>query len=250
MKRNRRNNPINKTIGITFAILLIALAITGYSYSHWTKTINIQGTITTTTWDKACVRIMKTLNGSFTDPYTGQDLTEPTQYIAVASTTFPTKFQLIITVENYGTVPITDAVYDVIENTVEPINATPTKGTVDWYYNHTTSGEFVQNFLNWTIGTLAPNEIASLEIWIQTLQNPSDKYEPTSGDEGDRQYLEINRGANITATSELGPLFAQTEGITLTIVDDDTQGNGIAMITPTLPYSTPWAQDSRTEYTP
>lgn len=252
MRKIRRNTQINKTIGITFTLLLLALALTGYSYSHWTKTIIIQGTITTATTKTACVRIMKTLNGSFTDPYNGQDLTEPTQYIAVASTTFPTKFQLTITVENCGTVPITDAVYDVIENTVEPINATPTKGTVDWYYNHTTGGEFVQNFLNWTIGTLAPNETASLEIWIQTLPNPAkeSKYEPTSGDEGDWQYLEINRGAHLTATSELGPLEATTEGITLTITDDDTPGNGIAIITPTLPYSTPWAQDSRTEYTP
>lgn len=250
MRRIRRNMQINKTLGLTFLILLATLAITGYSYSHWTKTITIQGTITTAHEKTACVRIMKTLNGSFTNPYTGEDLTEPTQYIAVASTTFPTKFQLIITVENCGTVPITDAVYDVIENTVEPINATPTKGTVDWYYNHTTGGEFVQNFLNWTIGTLAPNEIASLEIWIQTLQNPAGKYEPTSGDEGDWQYLEINRGATIKATTELGPLEATTDAITLTIVDDDTPGNGIAIITPTLPYSTPWAQDSRTEYTP
>jgi len=245
MRKYRRNTPINKTISITFLTLLLALAITGYSYSHWTETIHIQGTITTGTWGEkiASVRIMKTLNGSFTDPYTGQDLTEPTQYIAVASTTFPTKFQLIITVENNGTLPITDAVYDVIQNNVEPINATPSQGTVEWYYNHTTGGEFVQNFLNWTIGTLDPGETATLEIWIQTLRNPSGKYEPTS----ENQTLEINRGANITATSELGSLFARTENITLIIVDDGTPNNNIAVITPQLPYSTPWASDAKTE---
>ena len=47
MKRYTRNNPINKKISITFLTLLIALAITGYSYTHWTETIHIQGTITT-----------------------------------------------------------------------------------------------------------------------------------------------------------------------------------------------------------
>jgi len=247
MRKYRRNTPTNKTISIIFLLLILALGTIGYSYSHWTKTIHITGTITTTTWEKACVRIMKILNGSFTNATTGEDLAEPTQYIAVAAN-FPTKFQLIIIVENCGTVDITDMVTDVIEQQVEPINYTASKGTVDWYQNIThPKGGFVKNFLNWTIGTLVPGEQATLEIWIQTLPNPSqkEKYEPTSGDEGDSQDIEINRGASITATSELGPLSATTENITLTIVDDDIPENGIAIITPPLPYSTPWAQDSR-----
>jgi len=246
MRRYGRKTQISKTMGISFLLLLLALGTAGYTYSHWTKTIHIQGTITTTTWEKACVRIMKVLNGSFTDPYTGQDISTPTNLIHVGTEPqpgWPTKFQLIIIVENFGTIDITDTVYDVIENTVEPINATPSKGTVDWYYNHTTGGEFVQNYLNWTIGTLAPNEQATLEIWIQTLPNPTGKYEPTS----ENQDIEINRGANITATSALGLLRAQTEGITLTIVDtDEPDDPNIAVITPTLPYFTPWAQDCRT----
>jgi len=252
MRKYRRNAPINKTIGITFLLLMLALGTIGYSYSHWKDTIYIQGTITTATQKEACIKIMKLLNGSFTNSTTGEDLTEPTQYIAVAAN-FPTKFQLIIIVKNCGTVDITDPVTDVIENTVEPINYTASKGTVEWYKNHTTGGEFVQNFLNWTIGTLVPNEQAKLEIWIQTLPNASqkDKYEPTSGDEGDSQNIEINRGATITATSELGHLSATTENITLTIADDSVQDNNLAIIsTPPLPYSTPWTQDSITGYTP
>lgn len=250
MKRYRRNKPINKTIGITFLLILLALSITGYSYSHWSKTIYIQGTITTAHEKTACIRIMKTLNGSFTDPCTGLDLSTPTNLVHVGTATnpgWPTKFQLIITVENCGTVDVSDAVYDVIENTVEPINATASKGTVHWYLNKTTGGDYVQNFLNWTIGTLTPSEKATLEIWIQTLPNPSGKYEPTS----ENQPIEINRGATIKATSELGNLEATTDAITLSIVDTDIPDDpNIAVITPTLPYSTPWAQDSRTEYTP
>jgi len=247
MRRYRRNNPINKTTGIIFVLLMLTLGTTGYSYSHWTKTITIQGSITTGTWEKmASVRIMKTLNGSFTNPVTGEDLLTPnTTHIAIAAD-FPTKFQLIITVENNGTVSITDAVYDVIENTVKPINWTPSKGTVTWV-NKTTAEGFEQNFLTWTIGTLVPNERVTLEIWIETLQNPAGKYEPTSGDDGDWQYIEINRGANITATYDFGTLFAETEEITLTITDDSIQGNGIGLISaPLLPYSTPWAWDSET----
>jgi hypothetical protein len=250
MKRYRRKPQHAKTIGLSFVILLIALSLTGYGYSHWKETVQIQGTITIAPQKQACVRIMKTINGSFTDPTTGNDKSTPTDLIHVSTATqpgFPTKFQLIITVENNGTLDITDAVYDVIENVVEPINATPSKGTVDWYQNKTTGGEYVQNFFNWNIGTLTPGEIATLEIWIQTLQNPTGKYEPTS----ENQYLEINRGAKVTATSELGPLFAQTEAITLTIVDTDIPDDpNMAVITPTLPYSTPWANDCITEYTP
>ncbi|MEM3700077.1 MAG: hypothetical protein QXL57_04325 [Candidatus Bathyarchaeia archaeon] len=253
--RRYRIMPINKTVSITFLTLLLALAITGYSYSHWIEKIHIQGTITTGTWEKkiASVCIMKTLNGSFTNATTGEDISTPTNLIHVGtneSAGWPTKFQLIITVKNNGTVPITDAVYDVIENTVEPINATPSKGTVEWYKNKTQGGDnnqYIQNFLNWTIGTLDPGEVATLEIWIQTLPNPSGKYEPTS----ENQPLEINRGAKIKATSELGPLEATTEGITLYIVDEDIPDEpNIAVITPTLPYSTPWACDSITEYAP
>jgi len=36
---------MNKQILAAFTILLFALAITGYAYSHWQKTINIQGTL-------------------------------------------------------------------------------------------------------------------------------------------------------------------------------------------------------------
>ena len=36
---------MNKQILAMFTILLFALAITGYAYSHWQKTINIQGTL-------------------------------------------------------------------------------------------------------------------------------------------------------------------------------------------------------------
>lgn len=248
MRRYRRNNPINKTTGIIFVLLMLALGTTGYSYSHWSKTIHIQGTITTGTWEEeASVRIMKTLNGSFTNPVTGEDLLEPnTTHIAIAAD-FPTKFQLIIIVENNGTVDITNMVADVVENNVEPFTWTPSKGTVTWVNDTSGGSGFVQNHLTWNIGTLVPNERASLEIWIWTLPNNSGKYEPTSGDEGDWQYLDINRGANVTATYDFGTLFAETEGIILAIIDDGIQGNGIGLISaPTLPYSTPWAWDSET----
>jgi len=238
MRRRKRSNAQIKKIGILLVALLLTLGLSGFAYSHWSTTLHLIGTITTGTWEKACVRIMKTLNGSFTDPYTGADLTTPTNLIAIASELFPTKFQLIIVVENCGSVNITDMVTDVVENNVAPINWTASKGTVSWVNVIHPSG-FVHNFLYWTIGTLVPSERATLEIWIETLPNPAGKYEPTSEPQYD---FEINRGANITASSELGDLQAKTEAITLDILpygDPD----GIGLISPTLPYSTPWAED-------
>ena len=47
MRRYRRNNPINKTTGIIFVLLMLTLGATGYSYSLWSKTLTIQGNITT-----------------------------------------------------------------------------------------------------------------------------------------------------------------------------------------------------------
>jgi hypothetical protein len=45
MRKFRRNSQINKTTGTIFLLLLIALGIIGYSYSHWQETINIQSTL-------------------------------------------------------------------------------------------------------------------------------------------------------------------------------------------------------------
>jgi hypothetical protein len=47
MRKFRRNSQINKTTGTIFLLLLIALGIIGYSYSHWQETIYIQGTLNT-----------------------------------------------------------------------------------------------------------------------------------------------------------------------------------------------------------
>jgi hypothetical protein len=45
--RKYRNNPINKTTGAIFVLLMLALSTVGYSYSLWSKTLTIQGNIST-----------------------------------------------------------------------------------------------------------------------------------------------------------------------------------------------------------
>jgi len=47
MRKYRRNNPINKTTGIAFILLMLTLSTAGYSYSLWSKTMTIQGNIGT-----------------------------------------------------------------------------------------------------------------------------------------------------------------------------------------------------------
>jgi len=234
------------TLKLTALILIpiIALSFVGLAHSHWRETIRIQGTVTTGRW-KACVRIQKTLEGAFTNPETGEDITEPTDLIAI-SASFPTKFKLTIEVKNCESTRLTEVVVtDTILTNVAPIDWTASKGTVSWIDEQPKGepGEFIFNKLTWTIRNLNPGKSASLVIWIETLQNPTGKYEPTSGDEGDGQDLEINEGAKVTAESLLSSLSATTGGITIHIVDDDVEGNGIGRIDTELPCSTGWAED-------
>ncbi len=80
------------------------------------------------------------------------------------------------------------------------------KNTITWRDCETLSGtvvidpertdRFQKEKLTWTIGDMQPGAIASLIIYIETLPNPSGKYEPTSGDEGDEQNIEINARAH------------------------------------------------------
>lgn len=240
----KKSSFTNKIL-LTFVLILVTLTAWGVVYPHWSETLYIDGLITTGTW-KPCIRIYKVLEGAFTDPETGCDLTEPTSFIAIASEEFPTKFKLIIYVKNCGSIELTDViVMDRIELNVAPFNSTPSKGTVDWV-NVTppgNPGDFVFNYLTWHIGSLSPDEEVSLVIWIETLKNPAGKYEPTSGDECDCQDLEINRGATVMAKSMYKTLSTTTEYITLHIVDDCVEENGIGVITPDLPYSTPIAEE-------
>jgi len=216
----------------------------GVAKSHWSDRPRIQSTITTGKW-KATIRIQKTLIGSYTDPNTGDSLPEPTNLIAIAAR-FPTRFKLIICVENHGSTGLNNvAVTDTIKNTIAPMEWHPTEG-VNWY-NYVSDGgiwdgiHFGLNELTWTIETLAPGEEVCLTIWIETLQNPEGKYEPTSGDS---QALEINEGATVRATSTFARLSAITEGIIIQIIDDETPENGLGLIDTTLPCSTPWAVDT------
>lgn len=227
--------------------MLVALGLCGVAKSHWSDRLRIQSTITTGKW-KSTIRIQKTLIGSFTDPNTGDSLPEPTNLIAIAAR-FPTRFKLIICVENRGSTSLKNvAVTDTIKNTVAPREWYPTEG-VDWHNYVPDGGEwdgiqFGLNELTWTLGSLAPGEEACLTIWIETLQNPVGKYEPTSGDEGDSQDLEINEGAAVRASSPFARLSTITEGITIHIIDDEDPENGLGLIDTTLPCSTPLAVDT------
>ena len=240
----RRTNKMTPKLIALVLIPIISLSLVGIAHSLWSESLYIEGTVNMGYW-KACIRIRKTLEGAFTDPETGVDLTTPTDFIAIAAS-FPTKFKLTITVENCGLTTLTDVIVtDTIKTNVANVDWTASEGTVFWYDHHPGGkpGDFIFNDLTWTIETLAPGESASLMIDIETLRNPQDKYEPTSGDEGDSQDLEINEGATVTAETSLATLSATTGGITLQIVDDNTPENNIGSIATNLPYSTAWAED-------
>jgi uncharacterized repeat protein (TIGR01451 family) len=236
----------NEAIATIILALLLALTIIGEVKGSWRDQVLIEGEAKMACW-KACVRIRKTLEGAFTNASTGEDLTEPTNLIAIAAD-FPTKFRLIICAVNCRETTLTDVVVtDTIKNNVAPVSWTASKGTVTWDPPVANLTKFHFNELTWNIGTLEPGDMECLEILIQTLPNPSEKtkYETTSGDEGDGQDIEMNEGATVTAISPFDGLTATTEGIRIIITDNGIEGDGIGVIeSPELPYSTPWAEDS------
>ena len=241
MKKSRLGNKAQK-ISLMFVGLIVALSLIGYSYGLWYEELYIVGNIRIASWD-AGIRVWKELDGVFTDPETGADLTEPNRtHIAVAAD-FPSKFILIIYVENTGSTSLTNIVItDTLKNTITYRACQASKGSVD--IDPPSNDGFQQEKITWTIDEMQPGDIETLTIYIETLANPSGKFEPTSGDDGDWQDVEINEGATVSATSQFNGLSATTDGIILVITDNGIIDDGIGLISsPELPYSTPWAED-------
>ncbi len=205
----------------TILVLAISLSAVGFAYSGWRDEVRITGTAKMGRW-KACIRIRKTLDGAYyLNPDTGE-LEGPTPNIHIAAD-HPTYFYLTICVKNRRSTTLTNVVVtDTIENNVAPTEWYPSKGSVEWENYSPEGGEwdgihFGFNDLTWNIGTLTSGEEATLEIVIETLQNPNGKkakYTPTG-----TQEIEINSGANVKATSILSSLSATTDGITINIVE-------------------------------
>jgi len=247
-RRNRRPTTL-RYLGLLFVFILTATCMIGGLYGGWTDRIVFEGSAKIACW-KPKIEIKKTLDGTFTDPWTGETLSEPNRdYIAVAAS-FPSLFELTIYVRNSGSITLYDVVVeDTIENNVAPVELEPSKGYVEVYsysagHKPWDGVHFGFNEVTWFIGELEPGEMVYLRMVIATLQNPAGKYEPTSGDDGDSQWVLINRGAAVTGLCFYGMLQTQTEGISIQVEDDGVEGNGIARIVTPLPYETPWAEAS------
>ena len=240
-----------KKLGLLFIVLILCLAGIGISYSGFSDNLKIHGVVNTGEWG-SCLCIRKTLDGSFTDPITGDDLLVPFYDLNLIHQSdnnnpgFPTKFKLTIEVQNNCNVNLTNMnVTDKIGNQIAPRQIIEiTHGKVEFTPYGLLRTSFGHDFMNWEIGTLKPGEIAILIILIETLPNPTGKYEPTSED----QELPINDGgANVTATTPRGEIIMLvTEGITLDIdpygtSENSEENDNLAIIaSPYLPYSTPW----------
>lgn len=247
MRKRVNYKKVMNRVSLLLFVTIVASSLIGVIYGGWTDRIEIQGSAKMAHW-KPRIEIRKTLDGTFTDAKTGETLTEASQYIAIAAQ-FPSLFKITIEVRNTGSVPVYDIVVtDVIENTVAPSDISVTQGSYnvvsDGKNNEPWDGEhFGFNEITWDVGTLQPGEEAVMTVWISTLMNPSGKYEPTSGDEGDGQDIEMNRGAKCVAMCFLGELRCETQGITIVIIDDGIEDNKIGLIETPLPFVTPWSVD-------
>ncbi len=246
MRKERKNTPIK--LGLPLVTILFLLASTSISYSLWHEELYIEGEIQTGEWDYGCLCVRKIVDGSYTDPYTGEDLEVPNYELNLIHQSdsndpgFPTKFKLKIEVENSYGEDLTDVeVTDKIGNLVAPRSIiTITHGSVEFTPYGWNRQEFGHDYMDWDIGTLSAGETAILEIWIETLKNQPGFYEPTSED----QVIVINDlGAMVTAvTSEGETISAETIGVTLDIDPYGEPNDNLAIIgAPQLPYATPWA---------
>jgi hypothetical protein len=191
------------------------------------------------------------------DPETGEILLTPADTVAIASD-FPTVFTLKIEVKNCKSAALSNIrVTDIIKNTIAPGDLDEngvydyetnrpdsTLKWEDWGVTKKDEREFGFQKLTWGIGELEGGEVAYLKIWLVTSRNPSERYTPTSGDEGDEQEIEINEGVKVTAFHDFGVLETVSPGISINIVDDGVEDNGMGLIQEKLPYTTNWSKDT------
>jgi len=132
MRRYRTNNPINKTTGILFILLILALGATGYSYSTWTKTLTIQGKINTGYYDFTIVSgklLIPSQKFNETHPihyYIGPD--NLTLVAECENVTGEWTIKIGLLVKNNGTLPL-----DLTETAIT-FNITATNFNVTKYY--------------------------------------------------------------------------------------------------------------------
>ena len=134
MRRYRRNNPINKTTGTIFVLLILALSITGFSYSLWSKTLTIQGSITT-----AKAQLIITSHKLLIPDIANFNVTHPIHYYVTSDnltlvadcenvTGAEWTIKIVLLVKNNGTMPI-----DLTETAIT-FNITTTNFNVTTYY--------------------------------------------------------------------------------------------------------------------
>jgi hypothetical protein len=98
MKKGEVKNKMNKQIITTFTILIFALAITGYAYSHWQETLQIQGTAQIAKFGIIIESYRTDLTVLYTDSHT----------LTLNGTINPNQPVLTeINIENIGTTPAT-----------------------------------------------------------------------------------------------------------------------------------------------
>ncbi|MGQ9781605.1 MAG: hypothetical protein ACUVQ8_05045 [Nitrososphaeria archaeon] len=262
MRRKRNQSKVYKASLAILVIWALSLSLIGYGYALWSESLRINGTIETGEFTKevASIRIRKTLEGVFTNPYNGFEQSTPVNLIHVYNKTgqnvynWPSILKLTIIVENNGTTTLTNIlVKDTIGTNIGPIAASPesynysaTSGTVIWlsYAPPHDPWDFLHfgwSKFNWTIPTLNPGESATIVIWLRTLMNPKDKWEPTDYD----KTISVNDGASVVAFATYNgvTLSAQTQGISLIVDGYIRPESSIAEVLNPLPYSTPWACD-------
>jgi hypothetical protein len=134
MRRYRRNNPISKTTGVVFVLLMLVLSTAGYSYSLWSKMLTMQGKIGTAgaqliiTSDKLLIPDILGFNS--THPVCYHVASDNLTLIADCGNVTGTEWTIIIglIVKNNGTMPI------YLKDTAISFNTSASNFKVTTYY--------------------------------------------------------------------------------------------------------------------
>jgi len=231
---------------VFFTCVIVALGLCGVARSRWNSPLRMRATASTGVW-KARVRIRSTIDGAYTDPYSGGQLLHPVNSIAV-SAGFPTLFRFTIQVRNTGSTTLEGvSVTDVIMDGLSPRGWRPETGVAWRNYtlddpndNGTT---IVHREVAWFIGVLSPGEEARLVICLETTPSPEKMFHPMARDDGGEHTLSFSVGSRVMARSPFSRLSVKARAMEIIVYHDGTSGDGVAAIVTGLPLSTPWVED-------
>lgn len=170
--------------------------------------------------EEACIMILKTLYGAYTDPVTGDDLIDPIDQIAIGAD-FSTKFILELCVTNCGPVPLQDIVVLDFLGPLFTISDGLQPPEILW-------DEFT-NEITWIIPELLDGETICIQIPIETIEFEDGIYHPICSEEICLVAIDPEDGATVPSLvhPDISYFIENPSGNPFHSIKFETVGEGI-----------------------